>query len=1102
MRQILSLVTGVALTLSLAAAAAARGGPATHSVARDYSTYKPAQPGGAGTLTGGPVGDAAKAAADTFFLFGGPATRQGKFETAPPAVPSRQGWIGRDLTELPPHWHVSTFNAPQLPAAKPSWWQGAYTVPPTNHATWAGVPAGTPGFATAPGYGNNWNDWLDYRFFVPSAADSSAMQLAFLYNYDTEPGYDFFQTLWDSAGTMLTLLSVSASNRDTSGVFSAPAEFNRTIRYRPGTYAGPAHNQIHLRIRLGSDGAASDEDGLWPTDGGAQVDQIQVRRNGTVISQATFEGGSDGGWTPVPADFVGDFSKLFTRFQDTDPCLDNLSPQMGFIDDGTPPNNDALGRSTGGNVGTAGYGIPGGWVVNYTGGLTLGGTALNNEVWSPPFAYDLPGPADDGAVGGAFLHYLVWSDLPLLNGIFSIWHIRSYPDPNSGTWGPWVDRNFVYYGSPGAYINNSPLNTTNRLEVSDLLVNAPDSVQIAMGVVDLADIFNFPGNDATPAPLYDNIAFAKYNAVGPGFATRELDIFNDSFPQSGTPITDGTHGGFQASDLAIRLDMAQDIRPIGAANVPGDSIIVDIVARKPGAVVDESSIKMLWALDANPAFNAARAAALADLAAQPGSGVTQVGPNRWRGFVAGRPSNTAGGARVPNRWFFDLPDGPTTLAPYETPEHGLFFPGDVLRYCFSAATLNPAESAVLPADTSGFARGADYNRTYVVRGLPSAKLTVATGETTITQPKILLWNDFGRRGGENEYLFAFGQNGLREGIEYDSYTGQGPDSGVSNGLGSAGVHGANAQQLEGYECLIYVCEDLERFLISDGSGTGSNDKSDDVGVLTAWNAQPHNRYAAYFGDEIASGLGGNGLVYLANVMGVLRVANDARPSIGGQTAPQVTPTGAVPCFSTRYVAFGGCPGINSFDNIGPGAVGAVKAHAFSPGPFAPSASVYYARRDTIAAQAYDRVHVTFPYGFVYVYDVIGGPATGGGRSARANLLRDLLQCFGHPAGGGNVVAADRVATRRLVVGQNRPNPFNPVTSIEFMAPARGHVSVRVYNVRGERVATLLDANVDRGAHAVLWNGTDATGAPVGSGIYLYQVTGFGQEEVRKMALVK
>jgi len=64
------------------------------------------------------------------------------------------------------------------------------------------------------------------------------------------------------------------------------------------------------------------------------------------------------------------------------------------------------------------------------------------------------------------------------------------------------------------------------------------------------------------------------------------------------------------------------------------------------------------------------------------------------------------------------------------------------------------------------------------------------------------------------------------------------------------------------------------------------------------------------------------------------------------------------------------------------------------------------------------------------------------------------------------------------------------------------VKVSIYNLRGELVTTLLNDVVEAGQRSVIWNGVDGRGRSVASGIYLYQVDGFGQSITKKMALVK
>lgn len=93
---------------------------------------------------------------------------------------------------------------------------------------------------------------------------------------------------------------------------------------------------------------------------------------------------------------------------------------------------------------------------------------------------------------------------------------------------------------------------------------------------------------------------------------------------------------------------------------------------------------------------------------------------------------------------------------------------------------------------------------------------------------------------------------------------------------------------------------------------------------------------------------------------------------------------------------------------------------------------------------------------------------------------------------------------RIVItelGQNRPNPFNPSTSIPFTLAAPGRVRIEIYGVSGERV-TLLDAGeVAAGPHSVVWNGRDARGRSVASGVYFYRLEG-SAEAPRKMVLLK
>ncbi|UCF78029.1 MAG: T9SS type A sorting domain-containing protein [Candidatus Eiseniibacteriota bacterium] len=86
--------------------------------------------------------------------------------------------------------------------------------------------------------------------------------------------------------------------------------------------------------------------------------------------------------------------------------------------------------------------------------------------------------------------------------------------------------------------------------------------------------------------------------------------------------------------------------------------------------------------------------------------------------------------------------------------------------------------------------------------------------------------------------------------------------------------------------------------------------------------------------------------------------------------------------------------------------------------------------------------------------------------------------------------------------QNYPNPFNPLTRIEFQLERAGPVTLRVYDVSGKLVKTLVQGTADPGRHTVLWRGEDERGKPVASGIYVYTLEAGGMSASRKMVLLK
>ncbi len=90
----------------------------------------------------------------------------------------------------------------------------------------------------------------------------------------------------------------------------------------------------------------------------------------------------------------------------------------------------------------------------------------------------------------------------------------------------------------------------------------------------------------------------------------------------------------------------------------------------------------------------------------------------------------------------------------------------------------------------------------------------------------------------------------------------------------------------------------------------------------------------------------------------------------------------------------------------------------------------------------------------------------------------------------------------FALGQNYPNPFNPSTVIPYHVPAAGSVRLEVFNVLGQRIATLVDEERPAGVHTAVWDATDAAGWSVGAGVYFYRLSSTGQPTLtRRMVLL-
>jgi hypothetical protein len=138
-------------------------------------------------------------------------------------------------------------------------------------------------------------------------------------------------------------------------------------------------------------------------------------------------------------------------------------------------------------------------------------------------------------------------------------------------------------------------------------------------------------------------------------------------------------------------------------------------------------------------------------------------------------------------------------------------------------------------------------------------------------------------------------------------------------------------------------------------------------------------------------------------------------------------------------------------------------------PF-PQISAEALRRGGVALLAH---HVDATFGDVVITDLTGGPSP-----------------VPAPVAG------------RIVLFQNQPNPFNPLTVIRMDVPREATAHLAVYDIQGRLVRNLFRGNLPAGLREFRWDGRDDTGRDAAGGIYLFRLDAEGRSETRKMTLVR
>jgi len=884
-------------------------------------------------LTGGPISGAAKTSTDSTLVmgpWGSGADYNGQFQAPNGEIFTCQwnGWTSEDNTAVEVElWHASTYNAANLNGHGEG-----------NIAAWCGSLEYESCGDDDPdgGYGNNVIEQLVWETEIADPSQPVQISIDAWLNFKVEPDYDFVHVGCfvgeNRAKSEIALFTGVGEN----------VQLQETFTYQPGDFVGDQSNLVSLYIQVTSDGAWSAEDCLYQNNGAVQIDDITVNvDDGAIIYFEDFENGDLGQWAPETIISVGDFANLRHNLADIDPCFSNNSCMVNFVDDGL-----VVPGTGGSNCISFCYG-PGGYVVNSSGGLAGPDYHLNNSVVSPIMSWPENAPA------GCILEFDIYLHEMLGNasaGIFSTWHFRSTASNNPADIenATWHSDDFILYGEGYRRAHH---------DVSHHIEPGAKFVQMRLGVYEVGYLWGWYGNDTSPAPYYDNVRVTAYEIGGPAMESREIDLANDGFPSNGT--FDFVNPG----NNSVRFDMARSIGDDPAFQVdPGDSVVIWAYPGREGATITEMPL-MHYRVKPNTIFDPYRNSGLPLL-----------------GTITGTPARWPDGTVSTGRFFFDLPDT------------GFFFPGDVMHYYFTATdeieNLDP-QTSILPADTLGFSQMDDalaYNQSFAFRALPSV---LTLDEEDFTTPDILLWDDLGVDSSRPNWHLALdhalGSRGS-VGVGYDVFYTNSPSSGLENGLG----HKATAAQLDAYSVIFYASGNLS--LPTLGQVLESSGNTPNLDVLDSWlRLGQKNMFIA--GDNLASSLSfssSQGQAFISDWLGVEVVSDIIFPYITGQKTPlvQTLPSNPVLFWADSWIAYGGCPNINSFDAVQAYNGGQRLAEFLAPD--GSSGSYPYSAATLKVVPEFDSKIISLPYDLSFVWDNTNPAKDSADIPARAKIVRERL----------------------------------------------------------------------------------------------------------------
>ncbi len=908
------------------------------------------------------------------------------------------------------------------------------------------------------GYGNSWNQGVYTPTYTWDAAPDQA-SVTYTCTYESEDAYDFTYVILQVYDT----IGLEWIDQDTLAQYTTSGGETVTFDLDASMAALTPPVDFRVVFQTVSDGGYSDSDGLFPTVCGAfAMDTYSLDDNGAVSTE-NFE-------TPavrsLPAGW-GHYSAacgIYAQVKHLNDLVVNLTadPCVAAV-----PGICEMADSviTLADFSTPAYPHP-----------------LCQDEYAMSPVIDL---RDRPGLPGRILDYEAFRSLPLNDHVFMYWQARYAPGCDAGGWSGWTNDNYVYYSTEGTRCAH------NIFDISSWIPPAAEQVQVGLGVLNYCDDDPWAlgcTNNANVTPYYDNISFGAYGSeTTPFVSQKELDMFHDQFAE------DGTLNPLSTADTRVANYLSNLVPPIF-----GDSM----VAR---GLADNSEVWLAF-----------RMAAVSPKQTFTSPFFTWFPNVQLGGWFEARMdtaevTNSAGTGTVvvPGVYmttFHDLdPIGGGFAEGTEILPNQVFQPGTRIEYYTKACYVGSADTFYTPADGQSAPEEFEILPMYVSDGLGS-----------VEWPCLLYADHFGQRG--NGGLRNSDRTGARltaAGYEYDMYNRLGPSSDLRNGIGRWAAnpgqigapgtpkynwgHGATIYQMLAYSHAMLNCGNIYGYSIyqSDGDMLKS--------WLTVYTDIDHFRFLWVSGDTWARELNRRtpwGPLFMNGTLGTTYIGAAYSATTNDYTyclpINSVAGGAIVSPIEPYKIRQNGCP--RTYNMISATGTGVLEEEYDS------QVTKRYAAVSNAPGGTYYRTF-TEGYDWAVMRDGTAGPFTCGvdplvGWFTSVLTWGQFTNQICDPSWPIDVKEPGVVPAVVTSLGQAFPNPMNPTATIKYTIGTPGKVQLRVFDVSGRVIRTLVDETKAAGAFSVIWDGKNDGGERVASGVFFYQLNAPGSEMNKKIVILQ